>query len=991
MRRILCLFLLSAVATAVAQSPAPPPTPEQLPELVSSLIAKKSFPEAIQACQQCLDAHPDSLTIALYQLSKAQEAAGQLADATASLRDLAKRSEPTKQILDDLARLAAASVIAGDNELPLQTYDYILSQYSSVMSKYQTAGAAGYATNRSVLDQARAYADVIQAITQLPGQPQSAAYLSRLRLFNAYPDSPALRALCLQLAADSLSAKDWSNGLVFCLRVLDYSGDRCRAFQAQLPDNQAYLDAISQPNTPVVITRVLKMVDQACVELRAATTVPEARLAPLSAEWAEAERLSYDVQWSEDWTDTNVISVLRAAGSPRAPNANWETLIEHARGTPFEPLAHLCYAEWLHYRGIYSKAEQHYRKALDDHKRVPGLRYWASFGLAELNRQTGLLAEAQRGFDQCRGAPDAPLAAEAELRGAECLECLGLTAQATIRYQSLVAAPASPYSIRDNAKYSLSRLEPTRNSAIRAHPAESQVSYLGEDRLSQGDWRFRGHDLYVLCAAQGLQDIIGGTRGDLLFTAATTRQADEMFWWRQPPDSDASMLYDPLDNTQHPHNWDDRGEQLPVEAGPDLVVALPVPSGDYHLALYFINDHNYYEPNRRYMVYVTEAASGALVAAAPVRDFVNGVYATFLVRGPATLKVRIWRNRSLNTLLSGIFVDAVDALPTWDQVTSDAFSADAIRTMSGKAHSHTAAAWNEYRQLYARGEDRITQTDCELRLSDTVRANCPEYQAALALDGIARALRKAGFVGQSTTLTSEALDMLQKQSPRQYAEACFRAAETYGALTDYSLTSNMRGFARSTRPGAVYELYGLSQLRRYSAMANVPRSLVYTETVTALGRKYQESGRLSMARVCLTAMAPAGDIQKLSPADAYAYAQSLTDPDAAAAVLQGLLSRDGPLPVPKSHIYHRLVFLGIQRGNLPDAEAAMQTLAGMEAAPDTKFSAAVQLALAYERKKEVEAARKWAEWVIKEFPTSNVIPMAQGVLRNTDAAQKPAP
>jgi hypothetical protein len=124
-------------------------------------------------------------------------------------------------------------------------------------------------------------------------------------------------------------------------------------------------------------------------------------------------------------------------------------------------------------------------------------------------------------------------------------------------------------------------------------------------------------------------------------------------------DADPSVLYNPCDDLRRAANWDDHGEAYPVGAGPDLVVECPVPEGLHRLSLYFVNDHNYYEPNRDYTVEVTDA-TGALAAASGVRHFLNGVYKLFGVRGPQALSIRIRRNGSVNVVLGGIFLDRLE-------------------------------------------------------------------------------------------------------------------------------------------------------------------------------------------------------------------------------------------------------------------------------------------------------------------------------------------
>src|SRR5690606_39031732 len=69
---------------------------------------------------------------------------------------------------------------------------------------------------------------------------------------------------------------------------------------------------------------------------------------------------------------------------------------------------------------------------------------------------------------------------------------------------------------------------------------------------------------------------------------------------------------------------------------------------------------NYYEPNREYTI--TVESETETLAVTDVRQLGGGVYKRFAVRSPQTLTVHIWRNASMNTLLSGMFLDTLAPL-----------------------------------------------------------------------------------------------------------------------------------------------------------------------------------------------------------------------------------------------------------------------------------------------------------------------------------------
>jgi len=124
--------------------------------------------------------------------------------------------------------------------------------------------------------------------------------------------------------------------------------------------------------------------------------------------------------------------------------------------------------------------------------------------------------------------------------------------------------------------------------------------------------------------------------------------------------------------------WDDHSEAYPMAYdGPSLYCTLKVPSGLYYLSLYNFNKDGH-APTARwrdYGVSIRQHPSGAPLSAiedfdkrpelarARYRDFWNGAYKRFLVRGPTTLSICLRRNHSFCTILAGVFLDLVDEEP----------------------------------------------------------------------------------------------------------------------------------------------------------------------------------------------------------------------------------------------------------------------------------------------------------------------------------------
>ena len=1010
MRWLLCLALVAVCVSVLSEEAGPPTDPEQLPQYIEALLGGKKFGEALTVCEDLLRSNPDASRIILEQVVRVHEAAGRPGEAAAALRKLVGDEATTVENIEQLSRVASLYAAGDKLQEAIKAYEEILARYPEALSDYQArANLTQYARNRKALDQGILAGKIGAAIVgayELAGD-ERAAVAARLRTLRAYPDIPGTRQVCLGIARSYSAIHHWPGALNSCLRLLDYGGDRCYPFDAKLAENQVYLDAISTPNDESTLLEVFGVISEAATGLEAADPVGEEQLARLASLWAAAERAAYAVRWSEDWEAgtkgegrwrSATRSVLRTDKGDEQNDLvrpKWERVVAECRGTVFEPLSHLSLGGWLHYRGFYPEARRHYLAALATEQRMPGIASWVAFGLGELNAQMGDFATAREHFGKCHLAWEKPLAAEAALRAAECLEFQGLVSEAMAENQALAARKDYPHSIRERAAYALKRISESRDALpyLRDRKQDSSVKYLGQDRQSQGDWRFSGRDLYVLCAAQGWFDICGGLLGQTKYRADTTQPDHRVYWWRWSGDPDASMLYDPVGNDQGPRNWDDRGEQMPPGTGPDLVVTLPVPQGTFRLALYFVNDHNYYEPNRMHTIYVSDAASGALLTAAPLRDFATGVCTRFLVSGPRVLRIHVWRNMSINTLLTGIFLDDLASMPTWAQLRAGPLSDDNIPPDVAD-YAGMPERWDEYRRIWAEGGGRLAETAALRRFLVALRNPVSPYWSGRATEALAEHLRDLGYIGQSCVLEDEALAIVSEQSPRRYADALLRAAEAYGQSVEYAAVDNVHDFRPSGAPrrGALYETYALAQLAKYVTMVGAPRSLVVSEDVLALARKYTTSSQFSMAQLCFEAMAPDGDIQKLQPADTYQYSRCVADKERKIGILRGLLAREEPLPRPKSHIYQSLVFLQIALRRLGDAEADMETLVTLEAAPDTKRDSAKALAMAFWRsEKQAASAKKWSEYLLNEFPDSTAARMAEKLLRDIEKAQKSIP
>jgi|GEM_PF-1114974 len=132
---------------------------------------------------------------------------------------------------------------------------------------------------------------------------------------------------------------------------------------------------------------------------------------------------------------------------------------------------------------------------------------------------------------------------------------------------------------------------------------------------------------------------------------------------------------------------DDHGETYPITwQGPDLYVYLQIPPGAYTLSLYFKERHirgllnRYYHISRDQIISLiplpasyhfgtslqpntAPLAKMRGEAQSRVAHFYSGVWKRFLVRGPMRLAVRIARNYSVDTILSGAMLDPLAEHP----------------------------------------------------------------------------------------------------------------------------------------------------------------------------------------------------------------------------------------------------------------------------------------------------------------------------------------
>jgi hypothetical protein len=148
------------------------------------------------------------------------------------------------------------------------------------------------------------------------------------------------------------------------------------------------------------------------------------------------------------------------------------------------------------------------------------------------------------------------------------------------------------------------------------------------------------------------------------------------------------------------------------------VLDCTVPEGSHILSLYFVNDHHYYEPNRRYTLEISAAKCPPVLA--DVDIFGGGVYKRFLVRGPAELRIRIRRDASMNVLLQGVFLDPAPARLPFPQFLAE----------TGSDSDAGRQAWEAAEALRCRARFR----DAEVAFGRFAAILCWELSSAELLD-----------------------------------------------------------------------------------------------------------------------------------------------------------------------------------------------------------------------------------------------------------------
>jgi tetratricopeptide (TPR) repeat protein len=567
-------------------------------------------------------------------------------------RPLTEETQEARIRLVALERLSVALAGIGEAKESEQIAEQAEILFQE-QEKARLAKSSVYYRNRSAYDGVRSHAVALlrkrQAAAEAAGYAKQVVPVA-VSLARRFPAHPQYRSYALQAAEQLHALGREDDATPWFVAALDTGLDRSFMTKAKLGENQAQLDAISKPLSLDHVTRAL---------------------AGLSAKTPPTEKANSDASSSAS-------RFQAALGLTRKPDTEAAVagLAALAAESPFDqsPLADIVRLELArtHLRAGHAYEGAQVLNALQP-QRGGLLNSYTPFGRAVAARQQFLLGvaanlsldrqAAAEHFSKAAKLAKTALHETALYEQARTLELAGDWRTARELYDKLVKRSPATW-VRCCASISLARLE---ELGEQGRPKDDRhFLQLPDDRETHGDWHLGyGTEYYVLCAHNYVQDITGGPGPKLKLSFSTTDPKEpSRLWVSQKATDDPAALWDPRRRVRFPANRDDRGEQYAIGDGPDLLMGTVLPAGQHILSMYFVNDHHYYEANRRYTLEIRQ--DGKLLGMADVRDFGVGVYKRFLLSGPGKLDVRFRRDASMNVLLQGVFLDRVpelDSLP----------------------------------------------------------------------------------------------------------------------------------------------------------------------------------------------------------------------------------------------------------------------------------------------------------------------------------------
>ncbi len=686
-----CLSLVGLALIVCVSSLAQEATPL---EAARALKVDKQYEAAIEVVAPALESdEPATVREAELLVADCQRYLARYEEAIASYDALLDEPVEDQTMVTALTGLADCLIRTGKLaeadaaiERALDLYPEITdAAYAARGSTFYTRNVAQYYT---AVEFARGQLSKLAGSYADDGNP-TAALLTHRKLYHEYADHRGAPDIAIKVG-DLLreqGSHEWA--IPFYLAALDAGGDRCYSREAKLSVNQRYLDAVSQP-PPVARTEAALAGLNACVtELAPEQALDETLLSRFGEKWREALAKTYE-PFSDDWLD------------------HWRYLADGTSQEPWRSLCLLAISQSFNRDGYYEEALDVADEAQPDGPAADALKQRVSLARAQAYLGLRELAEAGRYAEWAAAGPDRVVASEAMLLRARAAE-MSLDMVAARQAYTIASHESVVSWDRRLAEYGVARVDELSACEV---VSDSGVSVLPDDRTTRGDWPIGyGYSHHVLCAQNFIVDRAGGAGPRLKYSFHTTDPSERgRLWVTKKEDDDPVALWDPTMRTHKPANWDDHGEQEPIGSGPDLVVDLDVPEGTYVLSLYFVNDYYFYEPNRYYTVSVTDAENRLLVLT-DVEHFGGGLYKRFAVTGPTRLEVHIWRNLSLNTLLSGVFLDVMPQpaseppIPLADELDSSWTLSEALHIRGH--HRAAEAAFDRYLARIAQTVDPV--------------------------------------------------------------------------------------------------------------------------------------------------------------------------------------------------------------------------------------------------------------------------------------------
>ena len=225
-----------------------------------------------------------------------------------------------------------------------------------------------------------------------------------------------------------------------------------------------------------------------------------------------------------------------------------------------------------------------------------------------------------------------------------------------------------------------------------------KVVALDDDWVTEGDWLGRyGRYWACLCATSSPSDYNWGAGWEPVRYALQMGHNhigdDKLRYWIEwlytqnshvlelPSvymDTRVQRKLTTWDSNRREAEVDDHGETYPMTMdGPNIYCNLNVPNGLFYLSLYDFNKDGHTDNNRfrDYRISIRPSSPGKDFADisdfaqqpewahSRLRNFWNGAYKRFLVRGPVRLTIEVSRNYSYNTILPAVLLDLVDENP----------------------------------------------------------------------------------------------------------------------------------------------------------------------------------------------------------------------------------------------------------------------------------------------------------------------------------------